>query len=165
MTIEKITTNKLYSELLPSGNGLVQSIIPSVPDIVTYRYYEAYKTNAAVGGFYHTELEVFDGATDETIVVSGSYSQLGLQGFVVANLYDDNTATQAFYTDTSGIGSYLRFDFGAGNGKALDKWRFYVNGAVTAIWDIRGSNDAVSWTTLATGLDCSGGAGWKEITW
>lgn len=133
----------------------------------TYRYWEAYKTNAASGGFYHNELEVFEGATDVTPTSASNYSQSGLQGFVATALYDNilTSGSRAFYTDTSGIGSYLRIDFGAGNEKALDQWRFYVDGAVVAIWDIRASNDASAWTTLATGLNCGGGAGWKTITW
>ena len=130
-----------------------------------YRYYEAYKTDAAAGGFYHTELEIFDGATDETPTSSSNYSQSGLNLLNMSNIYDNNIASISFYTDSSGIGSYLRIDFGAGNAKTLNKWRFYVDGNVPAEWDIRGSNDAISWTTLATGLDVRGGAGWKEITW
>lgn len=130
-----------------------------------HRYWRVYKTNSALGGFYHNELEVFENATDVTPTATANYSQSGLNFISFSNIYDNNLATPSFYTDSAGIGSTFTIDFGAGNEYNLTKWRFYVNGNVTAIWDVEYSDDGITWTTAAVGLDCSGGAGWKEITW
>lgn len=104
-------------------------------------------------------------AVGDVTVTSGMLSQFGLINFNATGLVDGNTATQSFHTESSGSGSFLLVDFGAGNEKALNEWRFYVNGNVNAVCDIEYSNDGSSWTKAATGLNCSGGAGWKTITW
>lgn len=132
------------------------------PTPTEYRYYKFEKTNAPVGGFYFQEFELYD-ASGKITLSSTMFSQSGLQSFNGANLVDGVAGTpNAFYVDTSPIGSYLKVDLGAGNARAVNKARFYVNGAVTATWTIKGSNDDSTYTTLATGFDCSGGAGWKE---
>lgn len=164
MTIEKITTENLFTSVVPSANRLYKSIIPSIPEVATYRYWRAYKKNGALGGFYHTDVYAQYQSAPITITAA-MLSQSGLRGFNAANLVDNNNSTRGFDTDASGIGSFLLIDFGAGNEKALDYFAFYVDGAVTAIWDIEYSADNISFTVAAAGLDCSGGAGLKTITW
>ena len=134
------------------------------PSVQGHRYWRARKTNGAGWGEDHTELLVRDTLGDVT-VTSGMLSQSGLILWNATNLVDGNTSTQAFHTDSSGVGSYCQIDFGAGNEKGLTEWRFYVVGEVVAIWDIEYSDDGTTWTKAATGLNCSGGAGWKTITW
>lgn len=152
------------------GDGLVSNNI--LGDSLTtngrqdeHRYWRAYKTNAGAPGGYHTELEVYSNGFDVTKEAPGAYSQSGFLAYSPTALYDNNTGTPAFHTDLSGPGSYLQIDFGYGKRVWINKWRFYSSGSVTAIWDIEYSDDATNWTKAATGLDCSGAAGWKEITW
>ena len=67
------------------------------------------------------------------------------------------------HTDAAAPGTAFRLDLGAD--VELKKWRFYVSGNVSAVWDVVKSADGTNWATVATGLNCSGGAGWKEIVW
>lgn len=131
----------------------------------THRYWQAIKTNVATGGNTNEELRLKDISGTQITVTSGMLSQSGLAAFNAANTVDGNTATAAFNTDTSGIGSYLRVDFGAGNEKEVHTWEMYVNGSTPATWDIQYSDDASSWTTVYTGLSQLGAAGYKTATW
>jgi Concanavalin A-like lectin/glucanases superfamily len=92
---------------------------------------------------------------------SGMVSQSGLQSFSAATVVADadNAALPGacFYTDSSGVGSYLQFDLGAGNAQEFRKVRVLSDrpsgqGAI-AVWNIQYSDDASSWTTAYTSLD------------
>jgi len=83
----------------------------------------------------------------------------------LSKLIDGNTGTDSFHTDTAGAGSYVLIDYGVGNAADLTGWKYYVGGVVTATWNIQYSSDNSSWTNAYTGLDCSGGAGWKTANW
>lgn len=169
MTIEKITTNKAYNDLLPSGNRLVKSIIPDVPQIATYRYWRLTKTNAPADFHYHTEIEWSLNSVNASLT-AGMISQSGYVVYANENFIDGNIATYWGHSFTTSIGSYIQFDFGAGNEQAFDKVRLYIvpDAAVTQdapIYNVLRSHDGIIWNIAATGLDCAGAAGWKEITW
>jgi len=133
---------------------------------LSYRYWEIYKTSSAAPGGYHRELEVYLNDVQQTIT-SGMLSQNDLQAWAPANLVDGSTSTNAFHTDTADAGAYMRIDFGSGNEKALDKWRFYVDAPINVTWDIKYSTDASSWTDAVTGWVTDQDTGtyqWKEQT-
>ena len=115
-----------------------------------------------VGESYSATLDLYDNLTGATVEYTGMTAGMitngtGLQGFVAANLVDDDTTTtHGFYTDSAGVGSILHVDFGVGNERELIEWEFYVSGTVTAIWTIEYSDDDSGWTAAATGLDMSG---------
>jgi hypothetical protein len=128
------------------------------------RYWGVVKKNAPAGGSYHTEMQVEDANGLVPVAYPMMYSQaLSLNGVNWARLIDGDLNTPAFHTDNAIIGAYFRLDFGAP--VDLKKWRFYVNGNVPCIWDVVKSADGVNWQPVATGLNCAGGAGWKEISW
>ena len=111
------------------------------------------------------ELSVKDGFGAAVTITSGMLSQSGLSSFNASQLVDGNNATGGFNTDSAGIGSYLQIDFGAGNEKDLHSWNYRTNGALTAIWDIEYSDDAMSWTKVYIGLNTGGGAANYIATW
>ncbi|MBI5361327.1 MAG: DUF2341 domain-containing protein [Planctomycetes bacterium] len=96
---------------------------------------------------------------------SGMLSQSGLISFTAANAVDNNTATNAWHTDTSVIGAYLRMNLGAGNGKSYGKARLYASAINYAgNYKIQYSDDGAAWTDAASGL-IPYIAGWTEKTW
>ena len=94
-------------------------------------------------------------------------SQSGLVSFSASALLNDNPSQAAgFHTDASGVGSYLKIDLGAGNAEMYGRARFYIYlTEAHAIWDIQYSDNDSDWFTVYTGLDISGGTGWKEVSW
>jgi len=105
------------------------------------------------------------GVYSQVTLSAGIISQSGMSEVSLSNLVDANTTNNAFATDSAGIGSHVTIDFGLANDKALTKWVYYVNGAVTATWDIKYSDNGTSWTTAYAGLNCAGGAGAKTAEW
>lgn len=97
---------------------------------------------------------------------AGMLSENGLGNWVAAQLVDGNIATRGFSLDASGVGSYVRIDFGATNEQELVEWRYYVDGAATkADWTIQYSDDAAAWNNAYTGFNVLGSAGWHECNW
>lgn len=134
-----------------------------VPYEAPHRYWRYYKQNANVYGNYCWEMELYDEYGVQIPLTAGMISTsgvtLGGAGFGV----DGNTGGSPFFSaDSAGIGSFIKFDLGAGNERAVTKWRSYVNG-ITYSGDVQYSDDNSSWTTVATGYDISGASGWKEI--
>jgi len=149
--------------MLASNQLIGLSVAASV---LTHEYWRAIKTDAAAGGNTHTEVQMKDDTGTLITITSGMLSQSGLSSFNAAVLVDGTTASgTGFQTDTSGIGSYLQIYLGAGNGKNVHTWIFWVNGTTPATWNIEYSNDGVSWTTVYTGLSSTGAAGAKTATW
>ena len=105
-------------------------------------------------------------AYEEINPISSMFSQSGLTSFDGDALLDDVlTYGAGFHTDTAAANSYLAIDLTDAFPRAYARAKFYVNGDVVAIWNIQYSSDNSTWTTAYTGLDCSGGAGWKTATW
>lgn len=129
------------------------------------RYWGVVKTNPAAGGDYHTELQVETATGPFTVTYPMMTSQTGFGAGAIdwSKLVDGSTSVPAFHTDAAAPGTAFRLDLGAD--VELKKWRFYVSGNVSAVWDVVKSADGTNWATVATGLNCSGGAGWKEIVW
>ena len=98
-------------------------------------------------------------------VTAAMLSQSGLSGFNAAQTVDGDTGTNAFYTDSSGIGSYLAVDFGAGNNRSVTRARFYIGWPVTATWKIQYSDNGTDWTDASGTFGASDPAGWKETSW
>ncbi len=132
----------------------------STTNFLMNKYWRAYKTSGAGGGGYHSELEVYVGATQQTLT-TGMLTQSGLSMWNAGQLIDGNTGTHGFHTDSSGVGSYVQIEFAVPT--VLTRWRFYASAATSAIWRIDSSGDGVEWATLATGLDCTTG-GWHEVS-
>lgn len=112
----------------------------------SFRYWRFYKTSGAAGGGYHTELEAYENNIKLTLT-SSMLSQSNLQAFSAAQLVDNNTSTNGFHTDSAGVGAFLRIDLGAGNEKAIEKFRFHVTNPESVTWDIQSSSDNSTWTT------------------
>jgi len=129
------------------------------------RYFILEKENAAGGGFYHTEMKLYD-SSGAIAMTSGMVTNPtgGLAGFSAAALVDGSTSVPAFHTDSAAAGTRIVVDFGAGNEKLVTQADIYVNGSVVASWKGIDSTNGTTGTTVFTGLDCSGGAGWKTKT-
>jgi hypothetical protein len=87
--------------------------------------------------------------------------------FNYANLIDGTLGSQAGYLiELSGSGEWMKIDFGAGNAYDLIEWEIYAyNTTLNGIWSVQYSDDDSAWTTVATGLDAYGTAGWASATW
>ncbi len=113
-----------------------------------------------VSGWIDTSL----GATSNTTLTAELLLHNSLGGWTPTALVDGNvTILSGFYTDSSGVGSWMMIDFGSET-KALDQWQYYVSGTINDIWDIQYSSDNASWDTAFTGFVTDGGAGWKIAT-
>ncbi|HJP18295.1 MAG TPA: hypothetical protein QF468_06570 [Nitrospinota bacterium] len=129
-----------------------------------HRYWRSYKTNSTVGGGSHKELRVEDSEGSVTIN-SSMLSHSGLVIWDAVKVVDGSTSITCFHTDTSGVGSYCKIDFGAGNNKKLTKWEYYADAYATyCYWNIEYSDDDSSWTSVYTGL-AIGAGGWHTATW
>ena len=90
-------------------------------------------------------------------------TQSGLVGFVASYLTDNNINNNAFHTDSSGVGSFFRIDLGVQ--RTIEEIHIYTrSGAVTASWQIQGSNDDSSFTDTGYDLNVGGSNGWKSLT-
>ena len=68
----------------------------------------------------------------------------------VANLVDGSQAFNLWWSG-SVAGSYIRFDFGAGQSKLITEATFYESSAVSqGVWKWQGSNDASTWTDIGS---------------
>jgi len=160
--------------LEPSNNftieqkGWVGTILGASKDLVSKL--GAFKTFVSPTASENVTSVIYD---DRAVVVTsnnatlhiGQFSQSGLTIGSWPFLIDGDTGTASFHVDAAGVGSYLNVDFGSGNATALYGWEFYVSGVVTAIWDVQFSDDNSNWTTVKSGYNCAGGAGWKTTTW
>lgn len=125
-----------------------------------WRYWELYVTATAGGqaGIDLNEVEMRIAGVNQ--VGSGTPSASSFfSGLPPANAFDGNL-TNRFATDFSGTWpQWLRYDFGAGNEKAIDEFRIMPDGTSRApgTFAIRFSNDGVLWgeahseTGLTTG--------------
>ena len=114
------------------------------------------------------DVEMFGGGTTTVLnnPTSSMLSQSGLGGWVPTQLVDGVITSEGFQTSSSGVGSWLKIDLGAGNEKSYIQADIYIyNGEAVAVWDIQYSDDGSAWSTAAIGFDVSGGTGWKTKTW
>lgn len=148
---------------------IMDKLIGEVHGPARYRYWRVLKTNAPADFHYHTEIEWSLNSVDASLT-AGMISQSGYVVYANENFIDGNIATYWGHSLTTSIGSYIQFDFGAGNEQAFDKVRLYIVPDALAtqdapIYNVLRSSDGIIWNIAATGLDCAGAAGWKEITW
>lgn len=135
-----------------------------------FRYWRLYKTNAASGGSWHTEVQFFarTGGTatvysQEPANIGTAITGSGLSSLTPSRVSDGDTATNAFHTDTAGVGSTLTIDLGSGNEKSFWKCKIYLSAAaVTAIWNIQASNNGTNWDTYYTGFNVGASSGPHE---
>lgn len=105
-----------------------------------------------------------DALTAANILTGGTGSG-GFGGFVAAHCVDDNLVSNAWHTDASSPGDYLRIDVGSGNTREYTKCRVYVQAAGYAgQYTIAYSDDNVSWSNAKTGWTPNS-AGWNETSW
>lgn len=162
-----IKNNKSLTKSIIKPNGLIKA--HELVTYTTYRYLYLQKTNIAADFHYHTELKILNNNVESTIT-AGMISSVGYVVYANENLVDNNIATYWGHSSTTNDNSYIKIDFGEGNEQPVDKVRLYIvpDASVTQdapIYNILASHDDIIKTILATGFDCSGGAGWKEITW
>ena len=89
----------------------------------------------------------------------------GIDFFTSPQVIDGSTGRKkgAIYSKTA-IGAGF-IDFGAGNEKSIDKFRYYVTNPASCTWSIQYSSNGSSWTDAATGWvtdDTTGTNQWKE---
>ena len=105
---------------------------------------------------------VANSAIDFTTGIT-SFTHSGLVGVTQSIFMDDNINNNAFHTDSSGVGSFFRIDLGAV--QTVQNIHIYTrSGAVTASWQIQGSNDDSSFTDTGYDLNVGGSNGWKSLT-
>ena len=143
----------------------VDGYMATVYSVLTpYRYWQTIKTSTENGGGYHSELEVYSSSTKHTIT-AGMLSEDDVQAWNATQMVDGNQGTNGFHTDSADVGAYVRIDFGAGNEKSIDKFRYYVTNPASCTWTIQYSSNGSSWTDAATGWvtdDTTGTNQWKE---
>ena len=88
-------------------------------------------------------------------ITSAMLSHSGLVSWSAANMIDGGVVAPdyGFHTDTSGIGSWMKIDFGSGNQHSLRRWGFYMGagGTVYGQWKIQHSDDDSTWTDWNSG--------------
>lgn len=83
----------------------------------------------------------------------------------VVLMVNNVTNQNAWHTDTSSTGAYIRIDVGSGNSKDYLKCRIFCGSAgATANYSIQYSDDASSWSDAATDFIPSA-SGWNEKSW
>lgn len=96
---------------------------------------------------------------------SAMLSQSGLISFTAASCVDDNTGTNAWHTDSSTAGAWLKMDLGSGNAKDYVKARIYAQtSGYAGSYNIQYSDNDSTYLNAATGFVPSA-AGWNEKTW
>jgi hypothetical protein len=105
-------------------------------------------------------LQTYSELVGTAAVTSGMLTQSGLSTFSAAHMINGSTAAPAygFYTDGSGVGSWMQIDFGVGNEYSLRRWGYYMGagGNVYAEWKIQHSDDTVTWTDWNSGATFGG---------
>lgn len=152
-------------DVLQVCDGTVWTTTGATTAVGAHRYWRVFKQDGGAGGGYHNELQVFDTTGAAVTMTPGMLSQGGLISWVPGNLIDGMTISNGFHTDTSGVGAWMRIDFGAGNEKALSKIRFYMSGTAYANWTVQYSDDAANWTSVYGGFFVNGGVGWQSASW
>jgi len=79
------------------------------------------------------------------------WSQSGMTAWNANCVNDGNTASSCFHTDSSGVGTYIQLDTGAGNERGFTKIEYWAQSPYSAIWDIQYSDDGSIWSTAYTG--------------
>jgi hypothetical protein len=83
---------------------------------------------------------------------------------------DDSTSTYWQSNSNASSVPWIKFDFGAGNAKALTKMRLYnvnISSNNTSIKDfiLYGSNNNTDWTSVHSAQQANGINQWREFTW
>jgi len=94
-----------------------------------------------------------------------AFTQQGLStssGWPGNTLFTDNSNDAAFHTDSAGVGSYFRIDFGSA--KDISKIRINTDAPQSCNWQVQGGNNDSNWTDLGWDLNVSGVNGWTEVT-
>lgn len=64
---------------------------------------------------------------------------------------DSTAGSTYFFSGNSGSGKWFRWDFGLNGNRLIDEFKWYQNTSQGhGTWSFQGSNDATTWTTLAT---------------
>jgi hypothetical protein len=101
----------------------------------------------------------------QKILYATTWTQSGFASFTAARMNDDVTETTiAFDADAAAAGSTLQLDLGVGVTKAFVGIVVYSAGTgANCTWAIECSDDATTWTTLATGFS-TGAAKTEPLT-
>jgi len=125
-----------------------------------YRYYRLYKLDGATGGSWTNEVQLYEvGAS--TYYQGTNYqnwSGSGLVSFNAGKVTNGNTSTSdnCFHTDSSGAGSWLKLDLGAGNERFFHRVKLWHGTGAYAWWRFEASNDNSNWTVLHKGMQVNG---------
>ena len=149
------------------GNSANIVVIPNTNGLVGYWSFNEGFSNSASdssdNGNTGTLTNFIQSSSDDP--TSAMLSQSGLISFNAANCVDDNTGTNAWHTDSSTAGAWLKMDLGFGNKKDYVKTRIYAaSSGYAGSYNILYSDDDSTYLTAATGFVPSA-AGWNEKTW
>lgn len=134
-----------------------------------YRYWEVFVTANNGDGTFTSIAELilrvagFDVTAGGT--ASASTDHFGVNG---SRAFDKNTGAPTTWVTNAGahLNCWVRYDFGAGKGKAIDTYGLYgepgLLGRAPKDFTLRASNDASSWTTKDTQTNITGWAGGVE---
>jgi hypothetical protein len=118
-----------------------------------FRYWRVNSLTIPGGGFLEiSELQLFIGASQQTgATVTSSDAPTGL----LSLLTDGNLTTRCYWTEAvaEGAGFWIKFDFGAGNDKAIDGVKqggFDTSNRYIQAFSLQYSTDNSSWTTLGS---------------
>jgi hypothetical protein len=78
----------------------------------------------------------------------------------LASLINGSTTSQAIHTDSSGVGAWVKYDFGSA--KQLSYWRYHLDSGLYVIWQLQYSDDNSSWTDAGSTF---GGHPTSSATW
>jgi hypothetical protein len=122
----------------------------------------------AVGSWRCAEMEMYDAVGGANLCTGGTpiASGTGTTGLLLANAFDGSFAIGSYANISSGNATWIGYDFGAANDKAIVEIIHKVVGGTSDGWadapitgDVEASNDGVNWLPVwsfadkATGLE------------
>ena len=144
--------------LQPEANSAQGTALPNAT--MGYRYYRLYKMDGATGGSWHNEVQLYEvgASTYYQGTNYDNWSGSSLVSLTASRVTNGNTSTSdnCFHTDSSGSGSWLKLDLGAGNERFFNKVRLWHGTNAYAWWRFEASNDNTNWTVLHKGMQVNG---------
>jgi len=116
-------------------------------------------------GDFEVSPSVGTGTYSQDVTTGGTVTAQEYQGsYVPEHLFDDNQGS--IWRNDNNLPVWIQYDFGAGNEKAIGKYRLYWSGTnydfTPYSWEFLASDDGTGWTTLDTR---TGQNDWQSGTW
>lgn len=108
------------------------------------------------------------GTGDRTAIItvtSNSCMNAGTDSNLVDGAFGTNsTDSRDFHSGVTG--GFIEQDFGAGNEKVIDEWKWYQDNTSThSTWVVEAGNDGLHWVELKASFTLGGTAGAQVISW